>query len=90
MIILVTGDNFLQLFVGWERVGLCLYLLINFWYNRIQANKAAIKAMLVNWVGDVGLALGIMIFFSYFFLDTFINKWIVFFFQFSFKYFNFR
>lgn len=66
MIILVTGDNFLQLFVGWEGVGLCSYLLINFWYTRLQANKAAIKAMVVNRVGDVGLALGIMIFFNYF------------------------
>lgn len=59
MLILVCGDNYLQLFVGWEGVGLCSYLLINFWYTRIQANKAAIQAMLVNRVGDVGLALGI-------------------------------
>ena len=66
MIILVTGDNFIQLFVGWEGVGLCSYLLINFWYTRLQANKAAIKAMVVNRVGDVGLALGVIIFFNYF------------------------
>jgi proton-translocating NADH-quinone oxidoreductase chain L len=59
MLILVTADNFIQLFVGWEGVGLCSYLLINFWYSRLQANKAAIKAMLVNRVGDFGLALGI-------------------------------
>ena len=59
MIILVTADNFLQMFVGWEGVGLCSYLLINFWFARLQANKAAIKAMLVNRVGDFGLALGI-------------------------------
>jgi NADH-ubiquinone oxidoreductase chain 5 len=59
MLILVTADNFLQLFVGWEGVGLCSYLLINFWFTRIQANKAAIKAMIVNRVGDFGLALGI-------------------------------
>ena len=65
MIILVTGDNLLQLFVGWEGVGLCSYLLINFWYTRLQANKAAIKAMLVNRVGDLGLALGIMVFFTF-------------------------
>jgi len=58
MLILVTGDNYLQLFVGWEGVGLCSYLLINFWSTRLQANKSAIKAMLVNRVGDVGLALG--------------------------------
>jgi len=59
MLILVTGDNFMQLFVGWEGVGLCSYLLINFWFTRIQANKAAIKAMIVNRIGDFGLALGI-------------------------------
>jgi len=56
----VTGDNFIQLFLGWEGVGLASYLLINFWFTRLQANKAAIKAMLVNRVGDFGLALGIM------------------------------
>nr|YP_010032394.1 Nad5 [Schizocladia ischiensis]QOW07608.1 Nad5 [Schizocladia ischiensis] len=59
MLLLVTADNFLQMFVGWEGVGLCSYLLINFWFARLQANKAAIKAMLVNRVGDFGLALGI-------------------------------
>ena len=57
MIILVTADNYLQLFIGWEGVGLCSYLLINFWYTRIQANKSAIKAMIVNRIGDLGLAL---------------------------------
>ena len=60
MLMLVTGDNFIQLFLGWEGVGLASYLLINFWFTRIQANKAAIKAMLINRVGDFGLALGIM------------------------------
>ena len=60
MLILVTADNYIQLFVGWEGVGLCSYLLINFWFTRIQANKAAIKAMIVNRVGDFGLALGIL------------------------------
>jgi len=52
MLILVTADNFLQMFVGWEGVGVSSYLLINFWFTRIQANKAAIKAMLVNRIGD--------------------------------------
>ena len=52
MLILITANNFLQMFVGWEGVGLSSYLLINFWFTRIQANKAAIKAMLVNRVGD--------------------------------------
>lgn len=66
MCMLVTGDNFIQLFLGWEGVGLASYLLINFWYTRLQANKAAIKAMLVNRVGDFGLALGIMACFSIF------------------------
>lgn len=60
MLVLVTADNRVQMFVGWEGVGVCSYLLINFWFTRIQANKAAIKAMLVNRVGDFGLALGIL------------------------------
>ena len=59
MLLLVTADNYIQLFVGWEGVGLCSYLLINFWFSRIQANKAAIKAMVINRIGDFGLALGI-------------------------------
>lgn len=59
MLILVTANNFLQMFVGWEGVGLSSYLLINFWYTRIQANKAAIKAMLVNRVGDFALLIAI-------------------------------
>lgn len=60
MLVLVTADNFVQMFVGWEGVGLCSYLLINFWFTRIQANKAAIKAMIINRIGDVGLAIGIL------------------------------
>nr|YP_010467006.1 NADH dehydrogenase subunit 5 [Actinidia chinensis]UHJ16863.1 NADH dehydrogenase subunit 5 [Actinidia chinensis]UHJ16889.1 NADH dehydrogenase subunit 5 [Actinidia eriantha]UVF28805.1 NADH dehydrogenase subunit 5 [Actinidia chinensis var. chinensis]UVF28851.1 NADH dehydrogenase subunit 5 [Actinidia chinensis] len=59
MPMLVTGDNSLQLFLGWEGVGLASYLLINFWFTRLQADKAAIKAMPVNRVGDFGLAPGI-------------------------------
>ena len=51
------------MFVGWEGVGLCSYLLINFWFTRIQANKAAIKAMVLNRIGDFGLVLGILIIF---------------------------
>nr|AEN56118.1 NADH dehydrogenase subunit 5 [Cucumis melo subsp. melo] len=59
MPMLVTGDNSLQLFLGWEGVGLASYLLIHFWFTRLQADKAAIKAMPVNRVGDFGLAPGI-------------------------------
>lgn len=66
MLILVTSNNFIQMFLGWEGVGLASYLLINFWFTRLQANKSAIKAMLVNRVGDFGLALGIMGIFSVF------------------------
>lgn len=64
MVILVTGDNFIQMFVGWEGVGLCSYLLINFWFTRLQANKAAIKAMIVNRISDLVLVLGILILFT--------------------------
>jgi len=60
MIILVTADNYLQMFVGWEGVGLCSYLLINFWFTRIAANKSAMKAIIVNRIGDFGLILGII------------------------------
>lgn len=63
MLILVSADNFVQMFVGWEGVGLCSYLLINFWFTRIQANKAAIKAMILNRVGDFGLVIGVLIIF---------------------------
>jgi len=60
MIVLVTASNLVQLFIGWEGVGLCSYLLISFWYTRIQANKSAIKAMIINKIGDIGLLLGII------------------------------
>lgn len=66
MLMLVTADNYVQLFLGWEGVGLASYLLINFWHTRIQANKAAMKAMIVNKIGDFGLSLGIaLVFFSF-------------------------
>jgi NADH-quinone oxidoreductase subunit L len=66
MLMLVTADNFLQMFFGWEGVGLCSYLLIGFWYDRPAANAAAIKAFVVNRVGDFGFALGIMAIFLVF------------------------
>lgn len=84
MIILITSNNYVQMFVGWEGVGLCSYLLINFWYTRIQANKAAIKAMLVNRIGDFFIILAIVtIFYTFHTFDyssiyslsyNFINK----------------
>ena len=60
MLMLITSDNFLQMFFGWEGVGLASYLLIGFWHHKPAANAAAIKAFLVNRVGDFGFALGIM------------------------------
>ena len=63
MVILVSSSNLVQLFIGWEGVGLCSYLLINFWFTRIQANKSAIKAIVINKIGDIGLLLGILIIF---------------------------
>lgn len=63
MLILVTADNYIQMFLGWEGIGLCSYLLINFWFTRVQANKAAIKAMVVNRIGDFCLIIGILVMF---------------------------
>lgn len=60
MLVLVTADNLLQLFFGWEAVGLSSYLLIGFWYERPSANAAAIKAFVVNRVGDLAFAIGII------------------------------
>ena len=60
MLTLVTADNFLQLFFGWEGVGVASYLLIGFWYKKKSANDAAIKAFVVNRVGDFGFLLGIL------------------------------
>jgi NADH-ubiquinone oxidoreductase chain 5 len=65
MLVLVTGDNYLIMFVGWEGIGISSYLLINFWFTRIQANKSAIKALVVNRVGDMFLSVG---FFAIFFV----------------------
>lgn len=61
MIVLVVSDNFVQLFFGWEGVGLCSYLLIGFWFQKYSANNAAIKAFVVNRVGDFALLIGIFL-----------------------------
>ncbi len=66
MLMLVMSDNFLQLFVFWEAVGLCSYLLIGHWYERASARAAATKAFLVNRVGDFGFMLGILLVFVVF------------------------
>ncbi|MGC8466964.1 MAG: NADH-quinone oxidoreductase subunit L [Acidithiobacillus sp.] len=65
MLMLVMSNNFLQLFFGWEAVGLVSYLLIGFWFNRESANQAALKAFLVNRVGDFGFLLGIAAVYHY-------------------------
>nr|QZH57642.1 NADH dehydrogenase subunit 5 [Nemalecium lighti] len=64
MLILVLSNNFILLFLGWEGVGICSYLLIGFWYSRIQASKAAVKAMVVNKIGDLSLICGVIILWS--------------------------
>src|SRR6185312_5075258 len=70
MLTLVTSDNLLQMFFGWAGVGLASYLLIGFWYKRPAANAGAIKAFVVNRVGDFGFALGI---FGLFFVFRTVN-----------------
>ncbi|MCZ6454252.1 MAG: NADH-quinone oxidoreductase subunit L [Alphaproteobacteria bacterium] len=70
MLALVTADNFVQMFFGWEGVGLCSYLLIGFWFQRPSANAAAIKAFIVNRIGDFGFMLGIFgVFYAFGSLD---------------------
>src|SRR5690349_13275289 len=71
MLMLVTADNLVQMFFGWEGVGLASYLLIGFWYEKDSARAAAIKAFVVNRVGDFGFALGIFLVFVLFNSVTF-------------------
>src|SRR5690606_6147616 len=66
MLMLVTADNLVQMFFGWEGVGLASYLLIGFWYKKPSANAAAIKAFVVNRVGDFGFMLGMFAIFMVF------------------------
>ena len=66
MLMLVTANDLIQLFLGWEGVGLCSYLLIGFWYKKQSANKAAMKAFVVNRVGDFAFAIGIFMIFANF------------------------
>jgi NADH-ubiquinone oxidoreductase chain 5 len=66
MLLLVSGANYFVMFVGWEGIGIVSYLLINFWYTRIQANKAAILALTMNRVGDMGLSIGFFASFALF------------------------
>jgi NADH-quinone oxidoreductase subunit L len=66
MLMLVTAENFVQMFFGWEGVGLCSYFLIGYWYERESANAAAIKAFVMNRVGDFGFLLGMFLTFAMF------------------------
>jgi proton-translocating NADH-quinone oxidoreductase chain L len=66
MFILVTSDNFAQLFLGWEGIGLCSYLLISFWNTRVQANKASLKAIVMNRLGDFGYLCGLVLVYFFF------------------------
>lgn len=66
MLILVTSDNLIQMFLGWEGVGISSYLLINFWHTRYWANQSALKALIVNRVGDFSLSIGIFLIFYIF------------------------
>jgi NADH-ubiquinone oxidoreductase chain 5 len=87
MIILVTGNNFLVMFVGWEGVGVCSYLLVSFWFTRIAANQSSLSAFLTNRVGDCFLTIGIFIilltfgnidYYTVFTLSPYINANIIF------------
>ena len=61
MYILISANNLFQLFLGWEGVGLCSFLLISFWHTRVVVNRAALKALIMNRIGDIGLLIGISI-----------------------------
>ena len=92
MLFFVSSDNFIQFFLGWEGIGLCSYLLINFWFSRIQAVKSAFKALIVNRVGDVSLLAAFsVIFLLYGTLDFSILKTLIPFYKFEYIYiFNYK
>ena len=73
MLLLVSAGNFIQFFVGWEGIGLCSYLLINFWYMRVEANLAAIKAVVVNKIGDCAFVIGVGLVYYYFYSFNFVT-----------------
>ena len=92
MLFFVSSDNFIQFFLGWEGIGLCSYLLINFWFSRIQAVKSAFKALIVNRVGDVSLLAAFsIVFLLYGTLDFSILKTLIPFYKFEYIYiFNYK
>lgn len=73
MLLLVSSENLIQFFIGWEGVGICSYILINFWYCRIQANKASILAVVANKLGDVALLIGSCIIYYIFKSSSFVT-----------------
>lgn len=92
MLILVTSDNLIQMFLGWEGVGLSSYLLINFWFTRLSANRAALKALIINRIGDFGLLLSIFLIFLIFKSINYstIFSMVPFFMDYWFYFFNFK
>ena len=66
MLLLVMGNNYVVLFIGWEGVGLCSYLLIGYYYEKVSAGKAATKAFVVNRIGDAGFLIAVFLIFSHF------------------------
>lgn len=87
MLLLISSNNLLLLFVGWEGIGICSFLLINFWYTRLQANKAALKAMFLNKIGDLTLLTGIvMLLYIYGSLNYFLLHNVMYYVQYTFAF----